>query len=107
MRRRAMRTSLRSLSFATLVLVSAAVVAPHAWAQSRTVGEVIDDTSITTEIKARLTAEHLANLTKIGVNTRNRVVTLTGTADSLERAGRAAEIAAAVKGVRAVVNEIQ
>jgi hyperosmotically inducible periplasmic protein len=101
-------TLLRSLSIVTLMLIAAVTVdASVASAQSRTVGEVIDDTSITAEVTAKLTADRLANLTQIGVNTRNRIVTLTGTVDSLERQARAAQIAAAVKGVRGVVNNIQ
>lgn len=100
-------TYLRSIFIAALVLIAApAYDSTIASAQSRTVGEVIDDTSITTEVKARLTADRPANLTQIGVSSRNRVVTLTGTVDSLERASRAAQIAAAVGGVRGVVNNI-
>jgi hypothetical protein len=97
-------TSFRSTAIVVLVLIAAA--ASVASAQSRTVGEVIDDASITAEVKAKLTADRLANLTQIGVNTRNRVVTLTGTVDSLERQARAVQIAGAVKGVQAVVNNI-
>jgi hypothetical protein len=101
-------TLLRPLSLVTLVLIAAMTVdASVASAQSRTVGELIDDTRITAEVKAKLTADRLANLTQIGVDTRNRIVTLAGTVDSLERQARAAQIAYAVKGVRGVVNNIQ
>jgi hyperosmotically inducible protein len=89
-----------------LVLILTAGVVSVA-AQSRTVGQTIDDTVITTEIKAKLAADKLSNLTKIGVNTKNGVVTLSGTVDSLERQERAAQIAGAVKGVRGVVNAIR
>lgn len=102
-----MNTSVRAISMWIVML--AAVLAgggTPALAQSRSVGEMIDDTSITAEVKTRLTADRLANLTQIGVNTRNRVVTLTGTVDSLERAAHAAQIAGSVKGVRGVVNNI-
>jgi hyperosmotically inducible protein len=100
--------SLRSMSLGALALIALVAGAPAVTsAQSRSVGEVIDDTGITTEIKAKLTADKLSNLTQIGVNTRNRIVTLTGTVDSLERQARAAQIAGAVKGVRGVVNNIQ
>jgi hypothetical protein len=99
--------SLRSMLIGMVTLVAVvAASAPAAPAQSRTVGQVIDDASITTEIKAKLTAERLANLTQIGVTTRNRIVTLTGTVDSLERQAQAAQIAGSVKGVRGVVNNI-
>ena len=101
-------TSFRRTSLAAAVLaliLAAGVVA--ATAQSRTVGQTIDDTVITTEIKAKLTADQLSNLTKVGVNTKQGIVTLSGTVDSIERRERAAQIAGSVKGVRGVVNAIQ
>ncbi len=97
------RTSLAAAVLA-LILTAGVVVAS---AQSRTVGQTIDDTVITTEIKAKLTADKLSNLTKVGVSTKNGVVTLSGTVDSIERQERAAQIAGSVKGVRGVVNTIQ
>jgi BON domain len=100
--------SLRTITL-VVVLVAAEMSAGAgvALGQSRTVGQTIDDTVLTTEIKAKLAADQLSNLTKIGVNTKNGVVTLTGTVDSLERQQRAAQIAGSVKGVRGVVNSIE
>lgn len=99
---------MKLLRLSALILIVIAVAgATGAAAQSRTVGQVIDDTSITTEIKAKLTADALSNLTKIGVNTRGGVVTLTGDVDSLERKARAVQIAGSVKGVRGIVDNIQ
>jgi Cu/Ag efflux protein CusF len=95
-----------SLATAVLALILAAGVVAAA-AQSRTVGQTIDDTVITTEIKAKLTADKLSNLTKVGVSTKQGIVTLSGTVDSIERRERAAQIAGSVKGVRGVVNAIQ
>jgi hyperosmotically inducible protein len=99
----AARSTLRG---ALILLVLVAGGATDAAAQSRTVGQVIDDTAITAEVMTRLTADALSNLTKIGVSTRNGVVTLTGTVDSLDRQARAVQTAATVKGVRGVVNNI-
>jgi len=90
----------------TLIVIVAAV-AMVASAQQRSVGQVIDDATLTTEIKAKLTADTLSNLTKIGVNTRDGVVTLTGDVDSLERKARAVQIASSVRGVRQVVDNVQ
>ena len=90
----------------TLIVIVAAV-AMVASAQQRSVGQVIDDATLTTEIKAKLTADTLSNLTKIGVNTRDGVVTLTGNVDSLERKARAVQIASSVRGVRQVVDNVQ
>jgi hypothetical protein len=91
---------------ALMLIVLFAAGAMGASAQQRSVGRVIDDTTITTEIKAKLTADQLSNLTKIGVSTRDGVVTLTGDVDSLERKARAAQIARSVRGVRGVVDNV-
>jgi hypothetical protein len=99
--------SLRPTVLVAVVLAVIFVAGAVATAQSRSVGQVIDDVAITTEIKAKLTAETLSNLTRIGVSTRDGIVTLTGDVDPLERQARAAQIAGAVKGVRGVVNNIQ
>jgi len=99
---------MRSLRVSALILiVIVAAGAMPASAQQRSVGQVIDDTTITTEIKAKLTADTLSNLTKIGVNTRDGVVTLTGDVDSLERKARAAQVASSIRGVRQVVDNVQ
>ena len=97
-------TSLRLSALILIVLVAAGAMA--ASAQQRSVGQVIDDATITTEIKAKLTADTLSNLTKIGVSTRDGVVTLTGDVDSLERKARAVQIASSVRGVRGVVDNV-
>jgi len=90
-----------------LVLVVAGSGATVASAQSRSVGQVIDDTAITAEVKAKLVADTLSNLTKIGVNTRNGVVTLSGEVNSPETKVRAVQLASGVKGVRTVVDNVQ
>jgi hypothetical protein len=99
--------SLHRIMLGVLALAAVLGGATATLAQSRTVGQVIDDTTITAETKARLTADRLSNLTQIGVSTRNGIVTLTGTVDSLERQARAVQIAGAVQGVKSVVNNIQ
>src|SRR5712691_10261609 len=97
-------TSLRLSALILIVLIAAGAMA--ASAQQRSVGQVIDDATITTETKAKLTADKLSNLTKIGVSTRDGIVTLTGDVDSLERKARAAQIAGSVRGVRGVVDNV-
>jgi hyperosmotically inducible protein len=72
-----------------------------------TAGENIDDTSITTAVKAKLAAEKPATLTQVGVETNLRTVHLTGvvTSDALRQ--RAGDLASSVKGVREVKNDLQ
>jgi len=90
-----------------LVIVLAPALATTSAAAGRSIGQIIDDTTITAEIKAKLTADKLSNLTKIDVKSEAGVVTLGGTVDSAERRARAAQIAGNVSGVKSVVNNIE
>ena len=101
--------ALRPTFVSVVVLMMTMLVglgASTASAQSRRIGQVIDDTMITAEVKAKLAAEKLSNLTKITVTTRDGVVTLGGAVDDAERAATAARLAASVNGVKSVINAI-
>jgi hyperosmotically inducible protein len=69
-------------------------------------GEVIDDTWITTKIKADFVNEDALKGSDINVDTNNHVVTLKGTVATLAGKTRAQEIAKTTKGVNRVVNEL-
>jgi len=86
--------------------LSLAAAAPAA-AAGRTIGQIIDDAAIVAEVKAKLGADKLSNLTKIDVKSDAGVVTLGGTVDTVERRARAVQIAAAVNGVKTVLNNIE
>ena len=73
----------------------------------RSVGRVIDDKTITAEVKAKLVKDRTANLTRIGVTTVNGVVHLDGAVDQVNEKVRAEEFARQVNGVTNVVNNIQ
>ena len=73
----------------------------------RSTGRYIDDKTITAEVKAKLVGEKASNLTRIGVNTTNGIVTLTGVADTFDDKTRAEQIAAGVGGVRQIQNQVQ
>ena len=70
-----------------LVIVLAPALATTSAAAGRSIGQIIDDTTITAEIKAKLTADKLSNLTKIDVKSEAGVVTLGGTVDSAATIG--------------------
>jgi hyperosmotically inducible periplasmic protein len=89
------------------LLAIALVVAGAAPANARTIGEILDDVRIATEVKTKLAADTLSNLTKISVKSESAIVTLSGTVDSMERRARAAQIAGAVSGVKGLLNNIQ
>lgn len=72
-----------------------------------TLGQNIDDTNITTEIKARLAAEKAATLTRVHVETQQGTVYLTGIVSTEALKTRAGEIARRIQGVRDVVNNVK
>ncbi|PYM24266.1 MAG: hypothetical protein DMD78_09540 [Candidatus Rokuibacteriota bacterium] len=97
---------MRSLTLALVLALGAASLTAPAFAASRTIGQIIDDAAIVAEVKTKLTADKLSNLTKIDVKSESGVVTLGGTVDSADRRARAAQIAANVNGVKSVRNNI-
>jgi osmotically-inducible protein OsmY len=64
------------------------------------------DARIESEVKARLVAEKEANLTRLGVVSRQAVVYLTGDVVSPEQKALAESVARSVAGVRRVVNTL-
>jgi hyperosmotically inducible periplasmic protein len=65
------------------------------------------DTRIESEVKARLVAEHDANLTRLGVVSRQSTVYLSGTVESEEQKAKAETVAKAVPGVKRVVSTLE
>ena len=72
-----------------------------------TLGEHIDDTTITTTVKAKLAAEKGASLTRIQVDTDRGVVQLSGVVDTAADRAKAEQIARGVGGVKSVRNNLQ
>lgn len=65
-----------------------------------------NDPGITTAVKAKFAADDVVKAYKIDVDTRDRVVTLTGAVDSSQAKQRAVEIARATDGVNNVVDNL-
>lgn len=72
----------------------------------QTVGAYIDDTTITTQIKARFFEDKAVAGTAISVETLNGVVLLSGFAKSATEKTTAESIARKVNGVKSIRNEI-
>ena len=66
----------------------------------RTAGDPYSDARIEAEIKARLVAQHDANLTRLGVVANDGTVYLSGAVSSTDQKARAESVARAVGGVR-------
>jgi osmotically-inducible protein OsmY len=74
--------------------------------QSDKAGVAIDDTEITTKIKAAIFAEAGLRTLQISVDTVKGVVTLSGSANSQANSDMAKALAGAVKGVKEVKNNL-
>jgi hyperosmotically inducible protein len=70
-------------------------------------GQNVDDATISASVKSKLVADRVANLTRVDVDTTNRVVALNGVVESAEQKRRAEELARQVDGVRRVDNNLQ
>ncbi len=71
-----------------------------------TVGAYVDDTTITTQIKARFAEDKTVDMVAISVETLKGAVQLSGFAKSVAEKSKAETIARGVKGVVAVQNGI-
>lgn len=65
------------------------------------------DTTITATIKDKLTADRVANLARVHVDTTEGIVYLTGVVPSNDHKVRAEQVARDVRGVNQVVNNLQ
>jgi hyperosmotically inducible protein len=95
---------LRSVS---VMAVLVALLAGCTAMTGKTMGENVDDVSITAAVKTKLAAEKVETLTKVDVDTNRGTVYLNGTVDNAAMKARAAELARQVNGVREVVNNLR
>ncbi len=70
-------------------------------------GEMIDDSVITTKVKAAFVEDKTVAAMNINVETYKGTVQLSGFANSASEMSRAVEIARSVKGVKSVKNDIR
>ena len=76
-------------------------------ADRRRSDQPVDDTLITTKVKAKMVEDKQVSATNIHVKTLNGVVELTGTAKSMEESSKAVSLARSIKGVKSVTNNIK
>ena len=70
-------------------------------------GEYVDDTVITTKVKAAILNEPTLKATEINVETFKGVVQLSGFVSSQSAASKAVEVARGVAGVKSVRNDMR
>ena len=89
-----------------LLILIVALVACESKPKQSSTGEYIDDSVITTEIKAQLAKNDFIKSFEISVETRKGTVQLAGFVNSQQAADKAGEIARSVKGVQSVKNNL-
>jgi len=75
-------------------------------AQSETPGQYLDDSVITTKVKAAIFDEPTLKSLQIEVETYKGVVQLSGFVDSSESVKKAGEVASKIEGVKSVKNDL-
>ena len=93
-------------NFITALLLSAVLASCSTLEGKETAGEYIDDSAITTKVKAAILKDSSLSAFDIGVETMQNTVQLSGFVDSKQKAARAEKLARSVKGVQAVSNDL-
>ena len=88
------------------LFIAATLVFSAACSRDKTAGQSIDDSAITTKVKAAFVQDPLVRAIDVKVDTHKGTVQLSGWADSPQEKARAEELAKAVGGVKAVENTI-
>lgn len=88
------------------VVASTTVVGCAVTRDQSTVGEYVDDATITTQVKARFAEDKTVSAMAISVETLKGTVQLSGFAKTAAERSQAEAIASRVKGVRQVRNNI-
>lgn len=71
------------------------------------VGQTMDDSAITSEVKGKMMADKNLDASKIDVDTEDGRVVLSGRVETGAEKARAAEIARSVDGVKTVENDLR
>jgi len=98
-----------NMTNAFAAILATSIIAMSGCAVTRgqeTVGAYVDDTAITTSVKARFVDDRNVDASSIRVETLNGTVMLSGFAKNGTEKSTAESIARAVSGVRSVRNEI-
>ena len=95
------------LAIALLPLAFTLVTGCASTPSQHSVGEVIDDTVITTKIKAALVNDPALKATEINVETYKGVVQLSGFVNERGDIAKAGTLARSIEGVQSVKNDIR
>lgn len=96
----------RMLSLLICIVLSAAFLGCAGSQKQESTGEYIDDSVITAKIKAAIVQEPSLSPFQINVETFKGDVQLSGFVDTARHKSKAEEVAAGVKGVKSVKNDL-
>jgi osmotically-inducible protein OsmY len=97
----------KTLSAALLAVTLISVVGCASTSQKEGTGEYVDDSVITTKVKAAIFNEPTLKSTEINVETFKGVVQLSGFVNSQADISKAVSLAGSVKGVTGVKNDMR
>ena len=99
------KTSIAKQVFMALILI-AFIAGCASTMHKESTGEYVDDTVITTKVKAEIFKDPMLKVLQINVETFKGVVQLSGFVNSADVSARAAKVAKAVNGVKGVKNDL-
>jgi len=94
------------IRYFVLVMLMVAFMACDSTSKQEGAGEFVDDSVITTKVKALLAEDDFLKSFQISVETYKGTVQLSGFVDSQQAVDKAGEIARGVKGVKSVKNNL-
>jgi hyperosmotically inducible periplasmic protein len=97
------RTTLAAVASALVLLTAPGCSVVR---DQESVGEYIDDATVTTRVKAKFASDPTVSALAINVDTFNGQVQLTGAAKSAEERSKAESLARGIAGVKSVRNDI-
>ena len=100
-------TYIKRISAACLPILLTLVVGCAATSQKEGTGEYVDDTVITTKVKAAVFNEPTLKSTEINVETFKGVVQLSGFVKTQADINKAVDITQGISGVKSVKNDIR
>jgi len=96
----------RIVSFLVCIALIAVFVGCASTPTREGTGEYVDDSAITTKVKAAILAESTLKVFQINVETFKGEVQLSGFVDSSKSVSKAGEVARGVNGVKSVKNSL-
>jgi osmotically-inducible protein OsmY len=96
----------RMLSFLVCIILVTAFLGCASTPTKESSGEYVDDSTITTKVKAAIFNDPALNVFQINVETFKGEVQLSGFVDSAQNASKAGTVARGVGGVKSVKNSL-